>query len=455
MMFKISAFLHGGLLIATAIACTAFVPVIAQPVDPNKEAKEAQVPKVVSKEPDAPEELKTIEADTTRAILKQFKIDNPDAREHKLGLVSEAFTEDPSNPALKLERMWVGGKGTLLEVTGLRRVGQPNSAAIAPHTLRLVNLKTQLSAKLLDVDGVQQVLDRRGGKVLLLKASDTMYLLMEPVDDLQAMSLSYIGWDNNEAKYFDRIDPRFKERYDAAYKLASSTGATPEQMKDFLVEFAKQDPDKKAPVVFLALINKMRAQNTFEGYYQAYLLIKDPADAKAAYKLVKTDNHRSKMEAIAVATLADKSRMLDMNLQVYPSSTNTSEGSCWFACKYNFSADRRVSGTLTISAKQSNTPIKLKTGTYKVTVSTELTLPRWGIQKSAWLGSFDKQSDEVSRGSVTVTLSPPNYSATVPINFGAMQIAFVQRGSAGGATIYWATGDAQVSARFKSMELIK
>ena len=74
MMFKISAFLHGGLLIATAIACTAFVPVIAQPVDPNKEAKEAQVPKVVSKEPDAPEELKTIEADTTRAILKQFKI---------------------------------------------------------------------------------------------------------------------------------------------------------------------------------------------------------------------------------------------------------------------------------------------------------------------------------------------------------------------------------------------
>ena len=159
MMFKISAFLHGGLLIATAIACTAFVPVIAQPVDPNKEAKEAQVPKVVSKEPDAPEELKTIEADTTRAILKQFKIDNPDAREHKLGLVSEAFTEDPSNPALKLERMWVGGKGTLLEVTGLRRVGQPNSAAIAPHTLRLVNLKTQQSAKLLDVDGVQQVLE--------------------------------------------------------------------------------------------------------------------------------------------------------------------------------------------------------------------------------------------------------------------------------------------------------
>lgn len=415
----------------------------------------------IVKGPALTEELQTIPADTTRAILKQFKIDNPDAREHKLGQISEAFAEDASNPALKLERMWVGSKGTLLEITGLQRVGQPNSAAIAPETLRLVNLKTFQTAKLLDVDGVQQVLDKRGGKVLLLKARDTMYLQMEPVDDLQAMSLNYTGWDNREAKYFDRIDPRFRERYDAAYTSASGTSATPEQMKDFLVEFARQDPDKKAPVVFLALINKMRAQNTFEGYYQAYLLIKDPADAKAAYKLVRTDEHRAKMEAIAVTTLADKSRLLDMELTMIPSSTSSREGDCsagFFGiktCRYNFTANRVVRGNLTIRAKQSGSPIKLKMGTYKVTLTKEYNLPRWGIQESSFLGNFNRRSNESGSESISMILSPPNYSASIPVNFGNLEVVFFQRGLLGGYTTYYADGDANATVRFKSMELIK
>lgn len=455
-----SVLLACGLIFSTCL--TALTPVAAQSVSQVKDESKATEP---VKEPVAEEVLQTIPADTTRAILKQFKIDNPDAREHSLGLISEAFTEDASNPALKLERMWVGGKGTLLEITGLQRIGQSNSAAIAPETLRLVNLKTYQTAKLIAVDGVQQILDKRGGKVLLLKARDTMYLQMEPADDLQAMSLNYTGWDNREAKYFDRIDPRFRERYETAFKSASGTGATPEQMKDFLVEFVKQDPDKKAPVVFLALINKMRAQNTFEGYYQAYLLIKDPADAKAAYKLVRTDEHRTKMEAIAVTTLADKSRLLDMNLQMNPSSTKTSESDCSVggllglfgirACKYNFTANRSINGFLTVQAKQKGSPIKLSMGTYKVTFNKELTLPRWGIQESNYLGNFNRRSDEKIIEQISVILSPPNYVASLPIGFGSLDVVFFQRGVVGGYTTYYADGDAQATIRFKSMELIK
>lgn len=410
------------------------------------------------------EALQTLPADTSRAILRQFKADNLDAREHKLALVSEAFIEDESNPALRLERMWVGSKSTLLEITGLTRRGQPNSAAIAPETLRLTSLKTGRAAAFLAAEGVAQVLDRRGGKALLLKAGDTMYLQMEPIDDAQPVSLDYTGWDNRPAKYFDRIDPRFRERYDAAHKLASGPNATPEQMKDFLVEFGKYDPDKKAPQVFVALINKMRAQNTFEGYYQAYLLIKDPADAKAAFKLVRNDDHRAKMEAIAVTTLADKSRLLDMDLAIAPSSTSSSEGSCsggllgffgFAPCKYNFTANRSVNGNLTIRAKPIGSPIKLRMGTYKVTLSKELVFSRWGIQESNVLGSFNRRSDQTTNESMTVTLSPPNYSATVPINFGNLQVVFFQRGSVGGYTTYYADGDARATVRFRSMELVR
>ncbi len=256
--------------------------------------------------------LQTVLADTTRAIFKQFKIDNPDAREHKLSLVSEAFEEDPSNPAVKLERMWVGSKGTLLEITGLQRLGQPSSAIISPDTLQLTNLKTTQTSRLVTFDGVTQVKDQRGRVALILKPRDTMFLLMEPIDGFQPYSLDYLGWDRKSAKYFDRIDPLFRERYDRDFNVASNPAATPDQMKDFLIDFAKNDPDKRAAQVFVALIGRMRAQNTFEGYYNAYLLIKDPADAKAARLLVRTDDHRKKMDEI----LAEEQRQIEVKRKI-------------------------------------------------------------------------------------------------------------------------------------------
>jgi hypothetical protein len=404
--------------------------------------------------PDVPEVLDTIEADTSKAILKRFKTDNPGAREHKLGIVSEAFQEDPANPALRLDRMWVGEKGTLLEIFGMERKGRPESAIISYSSLRLRD-KGGFQRQPLGYEGVTELRDKRGGSALVVRPGDAFYLLLPPIDDLQPHSLIYLGWDGKASSYFDRIDPRFRERYDASAKAAMATDATPVQMKDFLVEFARRDPDNKAPKVFLALINKMRAQNTFEGYYHVYLLIKDPADARAAQKLMRTDEHRAMMENLAVATLADKSRLLDMDFRINPGQTTSGEGSCWMLCRYNFTAQRAVSGTVTVRARKTGTPIRLRLGTYRVTLSTELVLPRHGKQESNWLGNFDKQADDVRTGQVTVTLSPPDYVATVPVSFGQVDVAFFQRGSAGGYTAYWADGDGRATLGFQSMELLK
>jgi hypothetical protein len=402
-----------------------------------------------------PIDLQTIAPDKSKAIVEKFMLENPRAREHKLGIVSEAFTENSTNPALKLERMWVGANGTLLEITGLQRVDQPNSAVISPATLALTNLKTLQSAKLLGFDGVSQVVDKKGGgKALVLNPNDTMYLLMEPVDDLQPLKLEYYGWDRRAANYFDRIDPRFRERYDLSYGIASSSNATPDQMKNFLVEFANNDPDKRATKIFLSLINRMREQNTFEGYYQAYLLIRDPADAKSAYKLARTDEHRSKMENIAVATLVDKGRLFELSLRLNPSSTSSREGSCLMFCNYNFTASRNVTGTLTVRAKKSGSPIKLRLGTYKLNFSSLLTLPRWGQRKSNWLGNFDQRSDQVLSGAINVTLRPPDYTVSIPVNFGTLEIAWFERGSAGGYSAYWADGNARASVKLKNVELV-
>ncbi len=400
------------------------------------------------------EAMQILPADKSRAILRQFKANNPDAREHKLVLVSEAFIEDESNPALKLDRMWVGSKSTLLEITGLVRRGQPNSAAIAPETLRLTNLKTGQAAAFLAAEGVEQVLDRRGGKALLLKAGDTMYLQMEPIDDVQPMSLDYTGWDNRPAKYFDRIDPRFRERYDAAHKLASDPNAMPEQMKDFLVEFGKYDPDKKAPQVFIALINKMRTQNTFEGYYQAYLLIKDPEDARKASLMARSDEHRSKLEHMAVATLTDKNRLFDFDLRLASASTSSREGRCWMACSYNFTASRPVTGQLNVRLQPSS-PIKLKQATYKVIFVAQVHMPRRKIRQSRWLGNYDGPDDISYTREISAVVSSPNYTANVDVQIGNLDVAFFQRGSAGGYEGAYATSNASIQLRLKTVELIK
>lgn len=103
---------------------------------------------------------------------------------------------------------------------------------------------------------------------------------------------------------------------------------------------------------------------------------------------------------------------------------------------------------MTVRAKQSGTPIRLRLGTYRVTLSTELD---HGLQESNWLDSFDKRADDVRTEQVTVTLSPPDYTATVPVSFGQVDVAFFQRGSAGGYTAYWADGDGRATLGFKSM----
>jgi hypothetical protein len=402
--------------------------------------------------PDVDAKLESFSAESGDQLLKQFQRDNPRARQHKLGLVSEAFTEDPSNPALRLERVLVGPKGTLLEIVGLNRVGRPDSAIIAYASLRLIDFDKTEHAPIA-FRGVGTVRDKRGDVALVVKPGDRLYLLMPTIDDFRPFALAYLGADLQFSRYFDEIDPRYRERYDTLAARALANTATPEQMRDFLVEFARDDPERKAPQVFLALINKMRAQNTFEGFYNAYLLLQDPADAKAAFQLSKTDAQRAKMENIAVATLADKGRLLDMQFQVQPGSTSSGEGQCMLPCSSNFRASRTFGGNLILKARGGDSPIKLRHGTYKVTFDTELIVPRWLLRDSALHGKADQRSDDVRKGKVTVTLRPPDYAAAVNFEFGKFDIALFERGAGGGYTAYWADGEPRAIVKMRSVEL--
>lgn len=396
-------------------------------------------------------DVETIPPDTSREIVKRFRLDNPGYREHTFGKLSDTY--DDQTPGLRLERAFVGTNGMLLEIIGLRRPNTSVSAVIRKDTLFIHEAGGGLKA-LLNFDGVTELRDRKGGSALVVRPGETLYALFAPVNDLQPFSLEHFSRDSKQFVYFEKLDPRFRERYDQVFAIANQAGATPEQQKDFLVGFARNDPDKRVPGIFLKLISQMRAQNTFDGFYNAYLLLQDPIDAKAATKLVKTDQHRRMMENVAVASLVDKSRLLAMDLQVNSNATRNNEGGCFWLCRYNFSTFRKVTGAVMLKANVAGSPIKLKLGTYRVNLTASVVLPREKQRRSNWQGNFDGRDDQEVSKDFSVTLSPPNYAATLPIDLGEVNLAFFERGSAGGYTAAWAAGDAAVTVTYRTVELV-
>lgn len=430
--------LAGSLLVLGSTLAQDQVPRLSKETTPSTEVKQTG------------DTVETIQADTSREIERRFRTENPVIREHVIGKMSDVYED--RNPGLRLERVLVGSTGTLLQISGLARPGKSNSAVIRKDTFRIREAGGAIRA-LKFFDGVTEMRDSKGGAALIVKPGDSLFAWFEPVDDYRPFSVEHHTWDYKPFVYFESIDPRFRERYDNVFVDANRPDATPEQMKDFLVEFARSDPDKRAGPIFLKLVQRMRAQNSFEGFYHAYLLLQEPKDAKAASRLVRTDEHRRMMENVAVASLVDKSRLLDLDLRLDTTATKIAEGSCWMLCRYSFKALRPLKGVVTLRANVSGAPIKLQIGTYKVTLTATATMPRSKQVRSSWVGNFDGSNDQVISKDFTVTLAPPNYTATVPFDLGMLDLAFAERGSAGGYTLIWATGNATTTANFKLMEL--
>ena len=398
------------------------------------------------------EDLEAKEPSLVRELLSRFLLTNPGARLHTLGMDMNAYAQGSTAAGLKLNRMWVGKTGILVELQGLPVAGGPNSAVIRRETFVL---QDHAGAKTLTgFEGVTQLTDRRGGSALVVKAGETLLAQFQPADDSRPMRLHHTGPDGRTFVYFEDIDPNFRERYDAAFALASSNNSTPDQMNDFLVEFARKDPDSRAQRIFLKLIQAMRAKNTFEGYYNAYLLIQQPEDARKAWQLAQTDEHRVLMEHMAVTTLADKNRLFDFDLRLQDSSTLDREGGCWMLCRYNFTASRALRGQMQVQMK-SNAPLRLRLGRYKIVLNAVINLPRRKLRESSWLGNYDGPDDIRYELDIPLTMGPPDYVASTSANLGNLSVAFFQRGSAGGYEGAWATGDARIQLRIKSVDLVQ
>lgn len=238
-------------------------------------------------------QIEPVAASTARSVSAKFQRENPSARVFTLGRNSQDYDQNSTRPALRLDKVWVGEQTILFELTGLSRSQNSASAVMRKETLQIRNSRGQIG-RLVSAEGVVELKDRRGGSALMVAPDDKLHLLFEKIDDYFAMTLFHQNIDGRESIYFDAVDPRFRERYDRMHSAA----ITPEGMKDFLVEFANNDPDKRVLPVFSKFIGEMRRLQSFEGYQGAFQLLGDPKDYEAMKRAAKTDEHRNVIRAI-------------------------------------------------------------------------------------------------------------------------------------------------------------
>lgn len=389
--------------------------------------------------------LPSLPANAGKALLNQFLHTYPNARKHQFNQLSVGY--ENGGAALALKAMWVAEGGVLVEVEGLARSGRVNSSVIRRDTLVLSNDID--SSELLAFSGAEELRDPRGGSAIVIKAGNTAYLQFEPFDDYSPFFMSYHLDGYGDQLIFENIDPRFRERYDTMYKQAD----TPAKIKDFIVSFSKNDPDKRVREMFAKLIGMMRAQKTFEGFYNAYILIQDPHDLREASKLARNEEHKAQVENMAVVTLADKSRLFEIGLTPEATRSNSFEGGCWLFCKYNMTLARPIKGVLSVRLNP-RSPIRLRYGRYRVTFNATVEVPRIGHRRSGVLGDYDGRSNQLIEKAIAVDLEYPSYSAKVDYNLGAAELAFFQRGSSGGYEAHWSDADIRVTFTYGKMELI-
>lgn len=405
-----------------------------------------------------PPDVERIAPVTTRAIVQTFLAENPSPRRHAVDIPSSGYAEDETRPALRLVQIWVGPNGALLEMVGLPRKGVKHSAVMRRDTLQ-VRPYGGRAANVRAFEGVAELRDRRGGSALVVAPGETLYLLTEPFDDYRPFSLLHVNRNAEDSVYFDRIDPRFRERYDTMFAAAN----TPVAMKDFLVEFAGNDPDKRAPKVFARLLNEMRAQNSFEGFYTAYLLTQDPDDGMKAARLAQSTDERMKLEHLAIVGLVDKNRLFKLELSVDPARASGGENTDdnpfaatfnWFSGKDKVRvAHRPIRGTLSIQLQPSS-PIKVKYGAYTARFRVTAVAPTESSKAGFVLGSGGPGEARVGRD-ISVRLDAGQNAASQRFDLGAMRVAYYDRGLFNGYTRERLTGDIVVEARLIGVEIAK
>jgi hypothetical protein len=231
-----------------------------------------------------------------------------------------------------------------------------------------------------------------------------------------------------------------------ADRLSHGTDAQREAM--LTDEFATSELKQRATD---RLKRDYMARHEFPPILRLYKLTQDISLLQSGQGFVKSSNDRLALEQAAAAVTKSPGQFFDLDghFERVSAEGNAKENMGLFA---NFTATVRQSLRGYLEVKPNKTsPLKLRYGTYQVTINLAWKAERLTTQRSTFLGNKDVQEPRSGSQMVTVRLSPPDYQGRVPFDFGSQEFGYFQSGSMGGFTAIQLLSDPVATAEVASI----
>jgi hypothetical protein len=251
-----------------------------------------------------------------------------------------------------------------------------------------------------------------------------------------------------------------KEGFASAYGLVQAEAdliglikfySTKNDLEQFLERYKGAPHPSAILQAKVKLADLYQQDNNFAGSYRAYELANRPVDARAALTKATNLEQKRKIEALLIRKVADPSSLALVAAKITNAYVTDKELSRWgFFAKYAFNAVTKVDGVLTVSLPAS-APVRPATASYDVVIETRAEMPLSRQQKSSWVGTYDKEVTVNDTRKITITLSPPHYKTTTSVSLASLTSAFFERGSGGGYSAEWQTGNITITHKVLSV----
>lgn len=187
----------------------------------------------------------------------------------------------------------------------------------------------------------------------------------------------------------------------------------------------------------------LRSKDDFVSYILAYETSNGESDLIKASLKAKNKTQIAKIEKIIFQKIRSKEGLVDISLSLDKPTYDSSSSSGGFGSVSTRYGYTYITGKLNVKFHQ-NLPFNPQCGIYKIIVKLKINIPRHKRLRSKWLGNQDVNDDINIYKNITIKLKPPYRKISKTFSTDGITLAYFDRGSMGGYTAKWPTGDAHV-----------
>lgn len=321
-------------------------------------------------------------------------------------------------------------EGAFIQIASSSQPGNPARLVRAIERLATADFSSQV------------VIDRSMLAIRAANSFDNILALAKPLGKLR-------GWDSKDPRRSE-LEGRVVESYVTLADRADVTNASAAREGLLALHSAGFLSDRAVN----AFIGAVRARGRFSDAVAAYSATRQVQIVDELQDLARQPSERFALEQIAVDLLADKDRLVSYEFRTHdtPIQTSVKAGGFLSGKELIREAHKVIAGSLHVRLRPDR-PVPLEYSSVRLTFS--LSARARGMRSARGLtlqGESDIDLSGVST-TVSVVLGAGSESTSVSANLGAMEVAYLDRGVAGGYTARVAVGDGAVDVRLVRVEV--